>query len=221
METMNAKTEAARRQMIDQQVRTWSVLDPRVLDALGAVPRERFVPEAYRAVAFADAPIPIGHGQHMLSPAIEGRILQSLAPVRGERALEVGTGSGFFAACLARLTGSVDSVEIHADLAAGAARVIEELAISRVSIQTGDALAQEYDSAYEVVAVTGALPAPEPRLERALVVGGRMFVVIGTGRVMEARLVTRTGEDSWLSEALFETRIDPLVLAVPPSRFEF
>jgi protein-L-isoaspartate(D-aspartate) O-methyltransferase len=218
---MNAKTEAARRQMIDQQVRTWSVLDPRVLDALGAVPRERFVPEAYRGVAFADAPIPIGRGQHMLAPALEGRILQALAPARGERALEIGTGSGFFAACLAHLTGSVDSIEIHAELAAGASRTINDLGISRVTVETGDALAREFDAAYEVVAVTGALPAPDRRLERALVVGGRMFVVIGTTRAMEARLVTRTGEDSWLSEALFETRIDPLVQAVAPSRFEF
>lgn len=218
---MNSKTEAARRQMIEQQVRTWSVLDPRVLDALGAVPRERFVPEAYRGVAFADAPIPIGHGQHMLAPALEGRILQSLAPVRGERALEIGTGSGFFAACLAHLTGSVDSIEIHADLASGAARTISDLGISRITVETGDALAREFAAAYEVVAVTGALPAPERRLERALVVGGRMFVVIGTTRAMEARLVTRTGEDSWLSEALFETRVDPLVQAVAPSRFQF
>jgi hypothetical protein len=106
---MNAKTEAARRQMIDQQVRTWDVLDARVLDALQAVPREHFVPEAYRGVAFADAPIPIGHGQWMLPPALEGRILQALAPLRGERALEIGTGSGFFAACLAQLTGSTAS----------------------------------------------------------------------------------------------------------------
>ena len=218
---MNAKTEAARRQMIDQQVRTWSVLDPRVLDALGAVPRERFVPEAYRGVAFADAPIPIGRGQHMLAPALEGRILQALAPVRGERALEIGTGSGFFVACLAHLTGSVDSIEIHADLAAGAVRTISELGISRVSVETGDALAREFDAAYEVVAVTGALPAPERRLERGLVVGGRMFVVIGTTRAQEARLVTRTGEDSWLSEALFETQVDPLVQAVASSRFQF
>jgi protein-L-isoaspartate(D-aspartate) O-methyltransferase len=218
---MNAKTEAARRQMIDQQVRTWSVLDPRVLDALGVVPRERFVPEAYRGVAFADAPIPIGHGQHMLAPALEGRILQALAPVRGERALEIGTGSGFFAACLAHLTGSVDSIEIHADLAAGASRTISDLGISRVTVETGDALAREYDSAYEVVAVTGALPVPVRRLDRALVTGGRMFVVIGATRAMEARLVTRTGEDSWLSEALFETRVDPLIQAAPPSRFQF
>jgi protein-L-isoaspartate(D-aspartate) O-methyltransferase len=218
---MNAKTEAARRQMIEQQVRASSVLDPRVLDTLSAVPRENFVPEAYRGVAFADAPIPIGHGQHMLTPALEGRILQALAPLRGERVLEVGTGTGFFAACLAHLTGSVDSHEIHADLAAGAARAIAAERISRVSIETGDALARDFDAAYEVVAVTGSLPAPERRLERALVVGGRMFVVVGSGPAMEARLVTRTGEDSWLSEALFETRIDPLALPVPPSRFSF
>ena len=114
---MNTKTEAARRQMIEQQVRTWDVLDPRVLETLAAVPREKFVPEAYRAVAFADAAIPIGHGQFMLKPAVEGRILQALAPARGERALEIGTGSGYFAACLAHLTGAVDSIEIHADLA--------------------------------------------------------------------------------------------------------
>jgi protein-L-isoaspartate(D-aspartate) O-methyltransferase len=218
---MNAKTEAARRQMIDQQVRTWDVLDARVLDVLGAVPREKFVPEAYRGVAFADAPIPIGHGQFMLPPALEGRILQALAPVRGERALEIGTGSGFFAACLAHLTGSVDSIEIHADLAAGAARAIGEQAISRISIEAGDAFTREFDAAYEVVAITGALPAPETRFERALVVGGRMFVVIGTASPMEARLVTRTGEDSWLSETLFETRIEPLVQPVVPSRFKF
>jgi protein-L-isoaspartate(D-aspartate) O-methyltransferase len=218
---MNARTEAARRQMIEQQVRTWDVLDARVLETLAALPREKFVPEAYRQVAFADAPIPIGHGQFMLMPALEGRILQALAPARGERALEIGTGSGFFAACLAHLTGSVDSIEIHADLAAGAARTIGELGVSRVAIETGDALAREYDAAYEVVAVTGSLPVPERRLERALVVGGRLFVVVGAEPIMEARLVTRTGEDSWLSETLFETRIEPLVLRSVPSHFRF
>ncbi len=218
---MDTRTEAARRQMIDQQVRASAVLDPRVLETFAAVPRERFVPDAYRAVAFADAPIPIGHGQFMLPPALEGRILQALAPARGERALEVGTGSGYFAACLAHLTGSVDSVEIHADLAAGAARALGEQGIARVAVETADALARDWESAYEVVAVTGSLPAPERRLERALVVGGRMFVAIGTGPAMDACLVTRTGEDSWLSEPLFETRIEPLVLRTAPSRFRF
>jgi len=218
---MNAKTEAARRQMIHQQVRAADVLDGRVLETFAAVPREKYVPEAYRGVAFADAPIPIGHGQFMLPPALEGRILQALAPLRGERALEIGTGSGYFAACLAHLTGSVDSIEIHADLAAGAARSLREQGVERVAVGTGDALAREYAAGYELVAVTGSLPAPEPRFERALTIGGRLFVVIGTGAAMEARLVTRTGEDSWLSEALFETRIEPLIQAAPPSRFEF
>ena len=108
--TMNTKLETARQQMVGQQVRTWDVLDARVLETLSAVPRERFVPEAYRGVAFADTEIPIGHGQFMLKPAIEGRILQALAPARGEHALEIGTGTGLFAACLAHLTGRVESV---------------------------------------------------------------------------------------------------------------
>lgn len=218
---MNAKTEAARRQMIDQQVRAWDVLDERVLETLAAVPREQFVPEAYRAVAFADAPIPIGHGQVMLTPALEGRILQALAPARGERTLEIGTGSGYFAACLAHLTGSVDTIEIHAELAATAARALGSQGIARVSVETGDAFARDFPSGYELIAVTGSLPAREPRLERALAVGGRLFAVIGTGPAIEARLVTRTGEDSWLDEALFETRIPPLVLPVRPSSFLF
>jgi protein-L-isoaspartate(D-aspartate) O-methyltransferase len=218
---MDTRMEAARRQMIDQQVRASEVLDPRVLETFAAVPRERFVPEAYRRVAFADAPIPIGHGQFMLPPALEGRILQALAPARGERALEIGTGSGYFAACLAHLAGPVYSLEIHAELAARAVRVLGELGIARVSVEAADALARDYDAGYEIVAVTGSLPAPERRLERALAIGGRMFVAIGTGPVMEACLVTRTGEDSWLSEPLFETCIEPLILKTAPSRFRF
>lgn len=218
---MNPNTDAARRQMIEQQVRTWDVLDPRVLETLAAVPREKFVPEAYGAVAFADTAIPIGHGQFMLKPALEGRILQALAPARGERALEIGTGSGFFAACLAQLTGAVDSIEIHADLAAGAMRTIESLGVSCVNVETADALAREYDARYEVIAVTGALPTPDRRFERALALGGRLFAVVGSAPVMEACLVTRTGEESWLSEVLFETCIEPLVHSAPASRFRF
>lgn len=219
--TMNTKLETARRQMVGQQVRTWDVLDARVLETLSAVPRERFVPEAYRGVAFADTEIPIGHGQFMLKPAIEGRILQALAPARGEHALEIGTGTGFFAACLAHLTGRVESLEIHRDLAANAAAAIDAAGIARVDIETADALAREYQPRYQVIAVTGSLPVYDRRFERALTVGGRLFIVVGSPPVMEARLVTRTGDDSWLTESLFETSIVPLVNATAAPQFRF
>jgi protein-L-isoaspartate(D-aspartate) O-methyltransferase len=218
---MDARIEASRRQMIEQQIRTWDVLDPRVLEVFASVPREQFVPPAYRGVAFADAAIPIGHGQFMLKPALEGRILQALAPVRGERTLEIGTGTGFFAACLAQLCGAVDSIEIHPDLAAGAARALDALGISQVKVETADAFQRELDARYDVVAVTGSLAAQDSRFERALAIGGRLFVVVGSPPVMEARLVTRTSEDSWLTEVLFETSIEPLVQPAPLSRFQF
>jgi protein-L-isoaspartate(D-aspartate) O-methyltransferase len=219
--TMNTKLETARRQMVGQQVRTWDVLDARVLETLSAVPRERFVPEAYRGVAFADTEIPIGHGQFMLKPATEGRILQALAPARGEHALEIGTGTGFFAACLAHLTGRVESLEIHRDLAANAAAAIDAAGIARVDVETADALAREYQPRYQVIAVTGSLPVYDRRFERALTVGGRLFIVVGSPPVMEARLVTRTGDNSWLTESLFETSIVPLVHATAAPRFRF
>lgn len=218
---MDAKLEAARRQMLDQQVRAWEVLDPRVLEALSAVPRERFVPAAYRDVAFADVAIPIGHGQTMLRPALEGRILQALAPERGERTLEIGTGTGFFAACLAELAGSAESIEIHADLAAGAVRTLAAEGIAGVKVLAADAFAEVLEPVYQVIAVTGSLPVYDPRFERALAVGGRMFVVVGGVPVMEARLVTRTGAESWLTESLFETSVEPLVHAAAAPRFRF
>ena len=208
---MTGKLEAARRQMIDQQVRTWEVLDPRVLETLAAVPREHFVPEAYRSVAFADTAIPIGHGEFMLAPKIEGRILQALGLERGERVLEIGTGTGFFAACLEHLTGDVESIEIHAGLAEGAKRALERLGVDarpgRLRRRYATAVSTPH---YRAIAVTGSLPVYDPRFERALAVGGRLFVVVGSPPVMEARLVTRTAADAWLTESLFETCIEPL-----------
>ena len=218
---MIEKIEIARRQMIDQQVRAWEVLDPRVLETLAAIPREHFVPEAFRDVAFADAEIPIGHGQFMLSPKLEGRVLQALAPARGERVLEIGTGTGFFAACLEHLSGDVDSIEIHADFAERAVRSFTSLGIARVRVLSADAMNRPLDAQYQAIAVTGSLPVYDPRFERALGVGGRLFAVVGTAPVMEARLVTRTAVDCWLSETLFETCIEPLCNARAAPRFDF
>ncbi|MGQ0384853.1 MAG: protein-L-isoaspartate O-methyltransferase family protein [Gammaproteobacteria bacterium] len=218
---MDARTEAARRQMIEQQVRAWEVLDPRVLEALAAVPREQFVPQSWRGVAFADAEIPIGHGQVMLAPALEGRILQALALGRGERVLEIGTGTGFFAACLQQLAGDVESLEIHAELALVARRTLADAGFTRVRVQSADAFAHEIAAGYRAIVLTGSLPAYDPRFERALAVGGRLFAVVGSAPVMEARLVTRTADSAWLSEALFETCIAPLIHAATPPRFSF
>jgi protein-L-isoaspartate(D-aspartate) O-methyltransferase len=218
---MTGNFDVARRQMIDQQIRTWEVLDPRVLETFEAVPREHFVPEAYRGVAFADTAIPIGHGEFMLPPKIEGRILQALGLQRGDRALEIGTGSGFFAACIEFLTGDVESVEIHADLAAGATRALEGLGVTRVRVACADAMNRSFDPHYQAIAVTGSLAVYDPRFERALAVGGRLFVVVGSPPVMQARLVTRTAVDAWLSESLFETCIELLRNAPPASRFQF
>ena len=213
--------EFARQQMIGQQVRGWDVLDPRVLDALAAVPRERFVPEAYRGVAFADTAIPIGHGQFMLPPKIEGRILQALAPARGERVLEVGTGTGFFAACLAELAGSAESLEIHGDLAAAARRNLAAAGIQGVTVTAVDAFRHPLAGGYQAIALTGSLPTYDPRFEQALAVGGRLFAVVGQPPVMQALRVTRTAEAAWLTDALFETCIEPLLHAAIPSRFHF
>jgi protein-L-isoaspartate(D-aspartate) O-methyltransferase len=218
---MNTRLEDARRQMIEQQVRAWDVLDTRVLDALSAVPREHFVPAAYRGVAFADAAIPIGHGQCMLKPAVEGRMLQALAPKRGERVLEIGTGTGFFAACLSELAGDVESIEIFDDLAAGAQARLAALGLSRVTVTVADACALDFGAGFDVIAVTGSLPVDDPRFERALSVGGRLFIVLGTLPVMEARLITRTAENAWLRERRFETCIEPLLNAAAAPRFHF
>ena len=218
---MTDNLEFARRQMIDQQVRTWEVLDPRVLEALAAVPRERFVPEQYRGVAFADTGIPIGHGQSMLPPKVEGRMLQALGLERGERVLEVGTGTGFFAACLAELAGSVESVEIHADLARGATAALAALGHERVRVVTGDIFSLSLQTGYDAIALTGSLPVYDRRFERALAVGGRLFAVVGSPPIMEARLITRTAEDAWLAESLFETFIEPLLNASPAPHFIF
>jgi len=218
---MNANVDTARRQMIDQQVRAWDVLDDRVLDALYAVPREHFVPDAYRGVAFADTSIPLDHGQVMLPPKIDGRILQALALERGDEVLEIGTGSGFLAACLARLAGHVRTLDIFADLTSGARRALDGLSVTNVTVETADATILDESGLYDAVAVTASLPVYDRRFERALRPGGRLFVVVGSAPVMQARLVTRVGHDQWASEALFETVIPPMVNASGPASFRF
>ena len=211
----------ARRQMIEQQVRAWEVLDPRVLAALQDVPREEFAPAAYRDLAFADTGIPIGHGQSMLPPKLEGRILQSLDVHLDDTALEIGTGTGFFAACLGRLARSVRSIDLFPDFVAGATEAWHRVGVRNVIAETGDATRLSDRESYDVIALTAALPVYDDRFERALKLGGRLFVAVGAGPMLEARRVTRTGASEWTRESLFETGMDPLIHAAEPPRFVF
>lgn len=214
-------TDFARQQMVDQQVRAWDVLHPDVLRVLRNIPREQFVPTGYEALAFADTEIPIGHSQFMMTPTLEGRVLQALKPTSTDNVLEIGTGSGFLAACLARLSDSVTSVDIHDDFLEAAKVNLEDSGISNVKLLSMDAMQKLPDEKFDVVAITGSIEGFDPRFVEALNPSGRLFVVVGAGPAMDARLVTRTGDNDWQSESLFETVLAPLVNGSKPPQFLF
>ena len=214
-------TLAARQQMVDQQIRTWEVLDPRVLDALSMVPREVFVPAEYRELAFADAQTPIGFGQSMLAPKVQGRILQAVSVAATDSVLEIGSGTGYLAAALSLLGGSTRSIDIHPQFTASAAANLRAVPEARVEFETRDAFSDAALGEYDVIAVTGSLPVYDTRFERALRIGGRLFAVVGSAPVMDAILVRRVDSSEWIRESLFETVIDPLINATAAQRFIF
>jgi protein-L-isoaspartate(D-aspartate) O-methyltransferase len=214
-------TTAARQQMVEQQIRTWEVLDPRVIDVLERVPREQFVPPQYRELAFVDGPIPIGHGEMMLAPKVHGRILQALSIDHSDKVLEVGTGTGYLTACLSLLSHETASIEIHADFAVLSAQNLRALPAANPKIEVRDAFGAAPLGAYDAVAVTGSLPVYDARFEQALTIGGRLFVIVGVAPVMEALLIRRVDSGEWVRESLFETVIAPLVNAAPAPRFVF
>jgi len=197
------------------------VLDERVLDVLRKIPRDRFTPEQQRFRAYADAEVPLPHGQHMLRPSVVGRLLQALDLTGTEHVLEIGTGSGFVTACLRTAAARVRSIEIFPELAEMARRNLDSQGLRDVDVVTADALQLDTGTRYNAIAVTGSLPVYDERFERQLEIGGRLFVVVGEPPVMEARLIRRTGEGSWSSESLFETVIDPLVNARRLPEFRF
>jgi protein-L-isoaspartate(D-aspartate) O-methyltransferase len=211
----------ARQQMIDQQVRAWTILDEPVLEALATTERERFVPTAYESLAFADMEIPLGHGQSMMTPTIEGRVLQALELDGSENVLEIGTGSGFLTACLARLARSVTSVDIHADFVARAEDILAECGADNVTLLTLDATRELPQGKFDVIVVTGSIETLDQRLIDTLEPDGRLFVIVGEPPVMEARLIRRAGENDWVAETLFETTLCPLVNGQLPPQFSF
>ncbi|MBE2295715.1 MAG: protein-L-isoaspartate O-methyltransferase [Phycisphaerales bacterium] len=213
--------EQARFNMIEQQIRPWEVLDQRVLDTLARMPREDFVPERYRNLAFSDIAIPIGQGEHMLKPAIEGRILQALAMRPTDSVLEVGTGSAYLTACLARLAASVTSVDIIPEFIEAARPKLKAHGISNVVLHAGDASQGWGEHRYNAIALSGSVAVLADHWCQHLSLGGRLFVVVGQPPVMEALLITRTGEREWLQESLFETELSPLRNVEAPKVFEF
>jgi protein-L-isoaspartate(D-aspartate) O-methyltransferase len=219
---MSINLEQARYNMVEQQVRTWDVLDPAVLDALREVPREDFAPARYRRLAFSDLRIPLPHDQAMMKPVEEGRMLQSLQVEPGNRVLEIGTGSGFTAACLAHLGAEVTSVEIYPDLADRARARLERVGIERVDVVCADALGDfSPDGVFDVRVVTSSAAQVPQRFFDWVGSGGRLFVVRGHSPAMEAVCLTRLAGGHWHTDSLFETDLPRLVGAEDKPVFEF
>jgi protein-L-isoaspartate(D-aspartate) O-methyltransferase len=219
---MPVDIELARYNMIEQQVRPWDVLAPRVLEALRAVPRERFVPATHAALAFADVFLPLGHGEVMLPPRLEARLIQALDLTSNDRILEVGTGSGYMTALLAHLGDGVDSVEIHADFIESArARLSIQGLAGKVRLAQGDAAGGWAGGPWDAILFTGSMPAFPASFRNLLVPGGRLVAVVGSEPVMEAVRVTRFGMDEFREETLFDTVIPPLRHTETEQRFVF
>ena len=214
----------ARELMVEQQIRPWDVFDPRVLAALAEVPREDFVPEAHRTLAYADIALPLGHGESMMKPVVEGRALQALELAPGDDVLEIGTGSGFLAACLARLAREVVSLERHADLADAARARLAAHGAGNVNVIAADAFSWDASSLgsgrrFAAICVTGAVSSIPARFVEWLQPNGRMFIVRGRSPAMEAVLL-RNQSGSPRIESLFETDLPYLAGAAPAPTFE-
>lgn len=221
--------EQARANMVEQQIRTWEVLDQEVLDLLYVVPREDFVPAAYRNLAFSDMEVPLegsAGGERMWAPKMEARVLQELAPRRTERVLEVGTGSGYLTALLAHRAAQVTSLEIKPDLAAFGRANLERHGADNVTLLVEDGAAGtsagfRSQAPWDVIVLTGSVPVLPKALLDGLAPGGRLFAVVGEAPVMSARLVTCIAPGAHRSVDLFETVIAPLANCEQPARFRF
>jgi len=214
--------EQARLNMVESQIRTWEVLDQTVLDLLLTVRREEFVPEKYRDLAFADMEIPLGHGEVMLAPKMEARMIQELGIRKTDKILEVGTGSGYVTALLAKLGGQVVTVERIKEFSQAATRRIAGHGIQNVQFHVGDASeGWPAQAPYDVILLTGSVPVLSESFQKQLGVGGRLLAVIGELPVMTAKLITRVSEHAFNSVGLFETAIPPLRNVKQPERFVF
>jgi len=213
--------EQARYNMVEQQVRTWAVLDQQILDLLFAIHREDFVPQAYRALAFADLEIPLGDGERMWTPKMEARVLQELGLKGGESVLEIGTGSGYLTALLAARAREVLSVEINPRLHAEARAHLDAVGVRNVRLERGDGARGWGTGACDAIVLTGSTPVLPDSWLGQLRPGGRLFAVVGDAPVMKARISRWSAPGAIVHEDLFETVIAPLKNAPQPERFVF
>jgi protein-L-isoaspartate(D-aspartate) O-methyltransferase len=217
---MSLNIELARHNMIEQQVRPWDVLDSRVLEALTAIRREDFVPPACRNLAFADLCLPLGHAEVMMKPVVEGRVLQAVSPTREDSVLEIGTGSGFLAACLARLAGEVLSIEQHADFADAARTRLHAANVRNAKVEVAEAVkAFDPQRQFDVMVVTGAVHALPQHWRGWIKPGGRLFAVVGASPAQRATLYTLHGDTQWDEQVMFETDLPYLTNAAAPKLF--
>jgi len=214
------RMETARLHMIYNQVRPWDVVDKTILGTLASVARERFVPDAYRELAFADVALPLPCGQSMLTPVLEGRMLQALEVRATDRVLVVGTGSGFMTACVARLADRVMSIDIHRQLADAAAVRLADEQIYNVDVQTADVTQYAPAHAYDRILVAGSMPLFDTRLPEWLKPAGKLLLIVGQAPTMTVELVQRDG-DSYTRRGLFETVVQPLENVPQPPPFRF
>jgi protein-L-isoaspartate(D-aspartate) O-methyltransferase len=214
--------DQARQNMVENQVRPWEVLDGRVLEVLGRVRREDFVSPAHRQLAFADLCLPIGHGEVMMKPVMEGRVLQALALKPEDHVLEIGTGSGFLTACLASLAAQVTSVDIHADFTATAGQRLQAAGITNVQLATGEVVnSWQPQGTFDALVVTGAVYRIPDRFLGWLKPGGRLLAIRGESPVQQVVLLTNEGNGRYQEETLLETDLPYLANAEPPRRFVF
>ena len=214
--------EQARYNMVEQQIRPWEVLDFDVLDLLMSVRREEFVPEAYKSLALSEAEIPLGHGGSMLIPVIEGKILQAIQVKRSDKVLEVGAGSGYFAALLAARADWVRTVEIEPALVTMAHENLKRYGVENVIVEEGDAICGWPSNApYDLIVVSGGVPFIPETLLQQLKVGGRLFAFVGEPQLMTATLVTQVSEGNFRTESLFENAVPMMRNAPQKSQFKF
>jgi protein-L-isoaspartate(D-aspartate) O-methyltransferase len=208
--------------MLEQQIRPWQVKDQRILDLIGFMPREEFVPEACRTLAYIDMSLPLGHGQMMMPPKLEARLLQELQVGPKDKVLEVGTGSGYVTALLGGLAAKVHSIEIIPELAQDAMRKLDLHDIDNVTVEVGDASrGWAAHAPYDAIFVTGSIGLLPNSLREQLAPGGRLVVIVGDAPAMEARLVTRLDRDNWSVKSILETVVPRLINAPEPPRFVF